>query len=83
MPPSRLTPPFGRDAEHGATLVEAALFGAILVVGLAGVILYLQDATEKRINTSRSTFGCAQMCDPAAEHCACNDSTGDCSCAPN
>ena len=66
--------------QRGATLVESAVIGAILVVGLAGAILYLQDSAENRVNTGRSTFGCAQMCDPAAQQCICNDTTGQCSC---
>ena len=66
--------------QRGATLIESAVIGAILVVGLAGAILYLQDSAENRVNTGRSTFGCAQMCDPAAQQCICDDTTGQCSC---
>ena len=66
--------------QRGATLVESAVIGAILVVGLAGAILYLQDSAENRVNTGRSTFGCAQMCDPGAQQCICDDTTGQCSC---
>ncbi len=64
-------------------MVEAALLGAILVIGLTSAILYMQGSTEKRVNTGRSTFGCAEMCDPGTEHCACDNATGDCACAPN
>ena len=69
--------------ERGATLVEAALIGAVLIGATAATIYYLQQSTENRINTGRSTFGCAQMCDPASEHCQCDDATGDCSCHAN
>lgn len=84
MPPrSRLGAPRSITPEQGATLVEAALIGAVLIGAIATSIYYLQGSTEKRINTGRSTFGCAEMCDPGSEHCQCSDSTGECTCQAN